>query len=207
MWFDNMYLSQLFSWYMSPSFHSVLQSTHHQGPSSINLVIQVKLYSIHIWATSWENLFMPYANNKNADQPAHRRSQLAHPRSLISPFVVHCLDSIILLVSISEIGSLYLASVAVQAGLSLPWSQTLKTGFLMRRLIWYVRSDTSIMKIFMTLTFGIELWPDRCDIALCRTFKAGPTRSAGCALRLVLRRSQGRSLVRPHIFHTDLALK
>ena len=33
---------------------------------------------------------------------------------LISTFVVHCLDSIIPLVSISEISSLYLASVAVR---------------------------------------------------------------------------------------------
>ena len=33
-----------------------------------------------IRATSWENLFMPYANNKGADQPAH-------PRSLISAFI------------------------------------------------------------------------------------------------------------------------
>ena len=32
---------------------------------------------------------MLYANNKGADQPAH-------PRSLISAFVVRCLDSIIL---------------------------------------------------------------------------------------------------------------
>ena len=39
---------------------------------------------------------MPYANNKGADQPAH-------PRSLISTFVVHCLDSMIPLVSISKI--------------------------------------------------------------------------------------------------------
>ena len=30
--------------------------------------------------------FMPYANNKGADQPAH-------PCSLISTFVVHCLDN------------------------------------------------------------------------------------------------------------------
>ena len=36
----------------------------------------------------WENLFLLYANNKGADQPAH-------PRSLISAFVIHCLDSII----------------------------------------------------------------------------------------------------------------
>ena len=40
------------------------------------------------WATSWENLFMPYANNNGADQPAH-------PRSVISAFVVRCLDNII----------------------------------------------------------------------------------------------------------------
>ena len=39
---------------------------------------------------------MPYANNKGADQPAH-------PRNLISAFVVRSLDSIISLVSRSEI--------------------------------------------------------------------------------------------------------
>ena len=58
--------------------------------------------SSNIWATSWENLFMPYAKNKGADQPAH-------PRSLVSTFVVRCLDSIIPLVSMSEISSLYLS--------------------------------------------------------------------------------------------------
>ena len=66
---------------------------------------------------------MSYVNNKGADQPAH-------PRSLISAFFVRCLDSIIPLVSISKISSLYLASVAAQAGLSLPWLETPKTGFL-----------------------------------------------------------------------------
>ena len=71
--------------------------------------------------------FMPYANNTGIDQPAHLRS-------LISAFVVRCLDSIIPLVSISEISSLYLASVAEQTCLSLPTSQTLKTGFLVTRL-------------------------------------------------------------------------
>ena len=40
-----------------------------------------------------------YANNKGADQPAH-------PRSLISAFVVCCLDSIISLDSIAEISRL-----------------------------------------------------------------------------------------------------
>ena len=41
-------------------------------------------------APSWENLFMLYANNKGADQTAH-------PHSLISAFVVRCLDSIIII--------------------------------------------------------------------------------------------------------------
>ena len=49
-----------------------------------------------IWSTSWEKLFYPYANNKGADQPAH-------PRSLISTFIVRCLDSIIPLLAIAEI--------------------------------------------------------------------------------------------------------
>ena len=42
---------------------------------------------------------MSYANIKGADQPAH-------PRSLISAFVVRCLDSIISLDSITEISRL-----------------------------------------------------------------------------------------------------
>ena len=60
---------------------------------------------------------MPYANNKGADQPAH-------PRSLISAFVVRCLDSVMPLVSVTKISSLMLASVAAQADLSLTWSET-----------------------------------------------------------------------------------
>ena len=81
-----------------------------------------------ITATPWENLFMPYANNKGAVQQVHSCS-------LFSTSVVHCLDSVIPPVSISKISNLYLASVAMQAGLSLPWSQTPKTGFLVTWLI------------------------------------------------------------------------
>ena len=58
-----------------------------------------------------------YANNKCADQPAH-------PRSLISAFVVRCLDSVMSLVSVTKIICLMLASVAEQASLSLTWSKT-----------------------------------------------------------------------------------
>ena len=39
---------------------------------------------------------IPYANNKGADQPAHSRS-------LISTFVVRCLDSMICILAISKV--------------------------------------------------------------------------------------------------------
>ena len=74
------------------------------------------------WATSWENLLLPYVNNNGADQPAH-------PRSLISVFVVRCLDSMAPIVVISKSSRLQLVSAAEQAGLSLTWSDTPKTGF------------------------------------------------------------------------------
>ena len=64
---------------------------------------------------------MPYMNNKGADQPVHSCS-------LISVFVVHCLDSIIPLLAIAEISRLLRASVAELAGL-LTWSQTPKDRF------------------------------------------------------------------------------
>ena len=57
---------------------------------------------------------MSHANNKGADQP----------HSLISAFVVRCLDSVMSLVSVTKISSLMLASVAEQASLSLTWSET-----------------------------------------------------------------------------------
>ena len=84
---------------------------------------------------------MPYANNKGIDQPAY-------PLSLISVFVIRCLDSIIPLLAIAETSRIYLSiyiyclnpvkrtfSVAEQAGLGLTRSETLKTGFLVTGLI------------------------------------------------------------------------
>ena len=65
---------------------------------------------------------MSYANNKGAYQPAHAGS-------LISAFVVRCLDSIIFIDAIAEISRLLLASVAEQASLSLTWWETPKETF------------------------------------------------------------------------------
>ena len=58
------------------------------------------LTSMHAFKPGNEKIcLMSYANNKGTDQPAHQRS-------LISAFIVHCLDSIISLVSIAEISRL-----------------------------------------------------------------------------------------------------
>ena len=77
--------------------------------------------------------------------------------------VVRCLDSIIPLVSISEISSLYLAAVAEQAGLCLTWWQIPKTGFLLMRLIlkkiWLCWGLTSQSTIFQSYRDGaIASW-------------------------------------------------
>ena len=67
---------------------------HNQPTNCLN-----SLNNNIVRVTSWENLFMPYAyTKKGADQPEH-------PCSLIIAFVIHCLGSIIPLVSISEISS------------------------------------------------------------------------------------------------------
>ena len=88
-----------------PLFPKPISSQANQAVGTIAVDLWEKTPPIHkqlgflTWATSWENLFMPYANNKGADQPAH-------PRSLISTFIVCCLDSVISLASISEISGL-----------------------------------------------------------------------------------------------------
>ena len=95
---------------------------------------------------------MPYANNKDADQPAHLRS-------LISVFVLHCLDSIISLVSMSAVSSLWLVSVAEQASLSLTWSKIPKTGFLVSdEAHMYVKLKNWILNLFYCICFLL------CDI-------------------------------------------
>ena len=47
-----------------------------------------------------------YANNKGADQTERFADQPAHTRSLISAFIVCCLDSIVSLDFIAEISRL-----------------------------------------------------------------------------------------------------
>ena len=58
--------------------------------------------------------------------------------------IVRFIDSIIPLVSIPKFSNLYLASVAALAGLSLPWAQTSKTGFLMTRLNYILTNNVDL---------------------------------------------------------------
>ena len=67
-----------------------------------------------------------FPNNKGAVQPAH-------PRSLISAFVIRCLESIISRLATSVISIYLLVSVAWQAGLNLTLSETPKTDFVSSR--------------------------------------------------------------------------
>ena len=76
----------------------------YDGSQQVNSVAQVYLYKLFVSLKLFgprhtKMCLMTFANNKGADQPAH-------PRSLISTFVVRCLDSIMPLVSVSEISRL-----------------------------------------------------------------------------------------------------
>ena len=64
-----------------------------------------------------------FANNKGADQQAH-------PRSLISAFVIRLLESIISKLDTCEISIFYVVSVAEQADFGMTFSETPKPGFL-----------------------------------------------------------------------------
>ena len=63
----------------------------------------------YIWAASWQNMFMSYANKNEADQ-------------LISVFVFCVLDRIISVVAISKISRLLLAAVPEVTGHFVPRS-------------------------------------------------------------------------------------
>ena len=80
--------------------------------------------------TYWsrETCLLSFANNKGTDQPAH-------PRSLISAFVIRFLESTIYNLATSKI--FQLVSVADESGLSLALSGTPKTGFLAARLMFF----------------------------------------------------------------------
>ena len=57
---------------------------------------RLQFSAVYIWPLTQENLSLGFANNKSAGQPAH-------PRSLISTFIIHLLLLIISRLGMSEI--------------------------------------------------------------------------------------------------------
>ena len=75
----------------------MISDTFSHGPAHIWLYVYVYLFTNGPGHA--KTCLMPYANNKGADQPAH-------PSSLISTFVVRCLDSRICILAISKVSRL-----------------------------------------------------------------------------------------------------
>ena len=69
-----------------------------------------------------------FSNNTGADQPAH-------PRSLMSAFLIQFLESTICKLTTGEISIFQLVYVAEDTGLKLALSDTPKTGFVNSRHI------------------------------------------------------------------------
>ena len=81
-----------------------------------------------IWAWTREKLSSGVCDNTGADQPAH-------PRSLISAFVIRFVESIICKFATGEFSIFKLVSVPEENGLKLTLLETPKTGFLAARPI------------------------------------------------------------------------
>ena len=118
-----------------------------------------------------------------------RRRSVCMMRSLISAFVFRCLDNMMPLVSISEISSLYLASVAAQAGLCLTWLKIPKTGFLVTWLICshifraFVDQSAATMHLpakigektqnIFTIVYPVSLYANKRRARIVYTLKTG----------------------------------
>ena len=88
--------------FIEPEVRSAVVQLKSKSKEAIMNVFKAKyavcriIFLLYLMGQVMRKQVMPYANNKGADQPAH-------PRNLISAFVVRSLDSIIPLVSRSEI--------------------------------------------------------------------------------------------------------
>ena len=91
-----------------------------------------------------------FANNTGADKTAH-------PRSLISAFVIRVLETIISRLASSAISIFWLVSVVQEVGLNLTLSETPKTGFLVTRPICAIKFARRPKFSFMSRFGGVCL--------------------------------------------------
>ena len=110
------------------------------------LLTSLNLYHVLSFGKQWKTLYeLSHVMRKpvNAVCEHQRRSSAWASAQSDQRICFPCLDSIIHLVSISEISSLYVAYVAEQAGLSLTWSEIPKTGFLVTWLNQWSAATTT----------------------------------------------------------------
>ena len=112
-----------------------------------------------------------------------RRSACAFAQSDQHLYCSLPLDSMIPILAQSKISRLQLVSVAEQAGLCLPWSQTPKTGFLMTGLIYdwvFVKALKSI-PLYEYLSYSSEqrltLFEPRHEKTCLRGLRPGKTQT------------------------------
>ena len=131
-----------------------------------------------IWAMSWENLFMPYVNNKGADQLC--ASAQSDQRQISLRISTVWSAPLLFAAWIDNTSTCYrrnfktLVSLCSWAGrLSLNWMQTPKTGFLVTKLLLYSayhKNLCTVSKIFWAMEsvffvcflFSFLYWKYRC---------------------------------------------
>ena len=101
------------------------------------VLVYIAIILIAIWASTRENLSLAFENNKGAGQPAH-------PRRLISAFVIRLLESTISKLATSEISIVKLVTVAEESDFSIALSETPKTGFLTTRPMCFLFFFSSV---------------------------------------------------------------
>ena len=129
---------------------------HHWFENNTCMLQTINIGSIHVESllkvfllSVWKNLSHVMRKPVHAICEQQRCRSACASAQLISTFVVCCLDSIVSLVSKSEISSLYLASVTAQVGLCPTRSKTWKTGFLMT---WFIYGQSVSYSELVQLT-------------------------------------------------------
>ena len=91
--FQKKHLQRRFQWELKQILLGEKRTVDWQNKPLLCFIIT---FTVTIWASTRENLSSMFANNKGADQPAH-------PRSLISAFVICVLKSIVSRLAMSKI--------------------------------------------------------------------------------------------------------
>ena len=130
----------IFAGHIGHNFGSVLLKLIVFYPWALSGMVDLCHFDESFGSGHWKTCLILYANNKRADHPVHTNS-------LISAFVICCLNCCIIpIVSKSIISILWISSVTELASLSLTWSKRPKTGFLMT---WLISGISGLFSLFV----------------------------------------------------------